>query len=731
MKSVSKIIGLLLVGILVLLLVAGLAITQLFDPNDYKDEIRQLVRDKAQLELTLDGEIGWSLFPWLGLEVRDVEVASLERAEQPFAKVRLLAMSVRVLPLLRKEVQMNAIRIDGLNLDLHIDERGVSNWQPEHTTQQTATEAAPEAELAEEQSTAAATSALKFDVSSLIVNSARVDFRDEQSGQRFTLENVQITTGRISEATDINIKLSGFLAGTQPLLRARVELSGLANFDLQRQLFLLKELRMAGELAGELFADKTANFSLRSNLALDLQEQTANISNVRLSVNQLKALADLDVSGLDQQLQFAGKLSLSDLNLKEFLPGIGIAVPATSDSKALTSFSMTAQLRGDENSLALDELSIKLDQSSFAGVMGSKDLAAGQIYVQLQGDQLDADAYLPPATEQPGKVADKTAGSAARVDPIDAPLPPLPGENPWSNEQLLPLDSLRQLTLDVRLGMQELKIKQLPLRKLQVEATANRGVLNLRKLQAQLFAGQLAANGMLDAKTDTPQLEFSGEIADVPLHELVRALELAVPVRGLFSMDASLQARGNSERQLIASLGGKGGFSVADGMLEGINIDRYLCSAIAVLNRDSITQDFSEKNTPFTSMRGNFVIDKGVVNNQSLNLAIPGLQNTGKGRLDLNVMGLDYALGSRLLGDTRQMPDPACRINERYVGLEFPLVCRGSLLTEGALSCKVDGEGLGKIVARLAGGVLTEKLDEKLGEKVSPDLKEALKGLFK
>src|SRR5690606_6883778 len=118
MKSVPKLLGWLLLALVAVLVAAAIAITQRFDPNDYKEEIRQLMRDKAQLELSLDGEIGWSLFPWLGLEVQDVQVARLQTPQQPFAKVRLLALSVRVLPLLRKEVQMSAVRVDGLSLSL-------------------------------------------------------------------------------------------------------------------------------------------------------------------------------------------------------------------------------------------------------------------------------------------------------------------------------------------------------------------------------------------------------------------------------------------------------------------------------------------------------------------------------------------------------------------------------------------------------------------------------------
>ena len=118
MKALGKILGLFFLGLLLILVALGFALTHLFDPNDYKDEIRQLARDKANLELTLNGDIGWSLFPWLGLELTDATLASASTPDKPFADLRLLGLSVRVMPLLRPEVQMSDIRVDGLNLKL-------------------------------------------------------------------------------------------------------------------------------------------------------------------------------------------------------------------------------------------------------------------------------------------------------------------------------------------------------------------------------------------------------------------------------------------------------------------------------------------------------------------------------------------------------------------------------------------------------------------------------------
>ncbi len=42
MKAFGKVLGLFFLGLLLLVVALGFALTHLFDPNDYKDEIRQI-----------------------------------------------------------------------------------------------------------------------------------------------------------------------------------------------------------------------------------------------------------------------------------------------------------------------------------------------------------------------------------------------------------------------------------------------------------------------------------------------------------------------------------------------------------------------------------------------------------------------------------------------------------------------------------------------------------------
>ena len=85
MKALGKILGLFLLGLLLIVVALLFALTHLFDPNDYKDEIRQIAHNKANLDLQLKGDIGWSLFPWLGLELTDATLGGVQRLYVHFA----------------------------------------------------------------------------------------------------------------------------------------------------------------------------------------------------------------------------------------------------------------------------------------------------------------------------------------------------------------------------------------------------------------------------------------------------------------------------------------------------------------------------------------------------------------------------------------------------------------------------------------------------------------------
>lgn len=748
MKAFGKILGLGLLGLLLIIVALGFALTHLFDPNDYKDEIRKLARDKAHVELTLNGDIGWSLFPWLGLELHEASIATLNNPKVPFADLQMLGLSVRVLPLLRREVQMSDVRVEGLNLTLTRDANGHGNWEdigkplPQPTVAGASASTPTETPAATPANSEASERSVKLDIDSLTVNNARVLYTDEKAGQTYGAESIQLSTGPVHEGANIALKASAFLSASQPNIKARTELTGELRFDRKLKRYNLEDMRLSGETSGEPLSGKTLTFVAQGQVLVDLAANVASWSGLKVSANQLRALGELNVRDLDKAPQVSGGLSIAQFDLLSFLDSIGHPLPATADPAAFKKLELVTRLQGTQNSLALEDLAVKLDDSTFTGRVAVDDFAKQALRVRLKADTFNADRYLPAKSEE---AKGATAARQAEVKQQEAtavagagttPLPDAPTQVAWSNDKLLPVDRLRALDLQADLSFGALTLDKLPISDAQLTASGQAGLVTLQTLRGGLYNGTFEAKGTVDVRPAVPQIGVNAKISRVPVEHFIKreSPDQAPPVKGLLTLNSDLTATGNSQKALVDTLNGNASFTINDGVLVNANLEQQLCQAIATLNRKQLSGEQRGKDTPFQELRGSLVVRNGVASNPDLKARIPGLTVNGHGDLDLRVLGMDYNVGVIVEGDQRAMPDPACQVNERFTGVEVPLRCRGPLEL-GAKACRLDQDGLGKVAAKLAGNRLKdkidEKLEEKLGDKVSPELKDALKGLFK
>lgn len=736
MKAFGKILGLVLLGLLLIIVALGFALTHLFDPNDYKEEIRQIARDKAHIELTLNGDIGWSLFPWLGLELHEASVATLTAPTQPYADLQMLGLSVRVLPLLRREVQMSDVRVEGLNLRLNRDKQGHGNWEdigknlPDETTD---TPAPAPVEPVVETKPEKPPQPIRLDIDSLTINNARVEYTDEQTGKQLSAESIQLSAGAIHEGASIPLKLTAFLGSNQPLMRVKTELNG--NLRIQRALkrYQFEDMRLSGEATGEPLQGKTVSFSTQGQLLVDLAANVAEWTNLKLSANQLRALGELKVNDLDKTPQISGALSVAQFDLAKFLESVGHPLPAMAPG-SLSKVELVSRLKGTPSSVALENLNLKLDESTFSGRVAVDDFAKQSLRVQLKADTFNADNYLPAKSEaakgataaRQAEVQNSEAGAMAAGG--NTPLPDAPTKGAWSTDKLLPLTRLRSLDIDADLAFGQLTLSQLPIQNAALKASGIDGQLKLDTLSGGLYNGTFQANGTLDVRQDLPLLAMQTHIKQVPVEKILQAQGKNPPVKGQVTLDSNLTGRGNSQKALIDSLNGTASFVINNGVLLNANIEQQVCTGIALLNRKTLSSTPPGKDTPFQELRGNLTLRNGVASNPDLKVRIPGLTVNGNGDVDLRVLGMDYRLGIIVEGDKREVPDPACQVGANFQGIEVPLRCRGPLEL-GAKACRLDKDGLGQVALKAAGNRLNEKLEEKL-DKVNPKLKDALKGLF-
>ncbi len=125
LKKLLLIVGLLLAGLLLLLL----AVAWLVDPDDYREQIAERASTQLGREVALNGPMSMRFFPWLAIEINDVRVGNpADFAQAPdLARVGTATLSVRVLPLLRGQLETGMLTLSAAEFNLVTDHQGRSN----------------------------------------------------------------------------------------------------------------------------------------------------------------------------------------------------------------------------------------------------------------------------------------------------------------------------------------------------------------------------------------------------------------------------------------------------------------------------------------------------------------------------------------------------------------------------------------------------------------------------
>src|SRR3989304_729249 len=88
-------------GVLILIVAALAYIAATFDPNQYKPQIVQAVKERTQRTLKLEGDIGLSFWPSIGAKIGKASLS--ERAsDREFAAVEEVRVALKLIPLLSR-----------------------------------------------------------------------------------------------------------------------------------------------------------------------------------------------------------------------------------------------------------------------------------------------------------------------------------------------------------------------------------------------------------------------------------------------------------------------------------------------------------------------------------------------------------------------------------------------------------------------------------------------------
>src|SRR5258708_24284975 len=104
-------------GIVVLIALVIAVVAATFDPNKYKPEIVAAVKDKTGRTLAIEGNLGLSFFPSIGIAAGRVSLSEPDSG-RIFARGEQAKIPLALWPLLSKRVVVDRVTLSGLALYL-------------------------------------------------------------------------------------------------------------------------------------------------------------------------------------------------------------------------------------------------------------------------------------------------------------------------------------------------------------------------------------------------------------------------------------------------------------------------------------------------------------------------------------------------------------------------------------------------------------------------------------
>ena len=774
MKALKWIVW--IVGGLVLLAVVVIAIVAAtFDPNDYKPQLVNLVKERTGRTLTMDGKIGLTFFPKIGAQVEKVTLSEPGNAKV-FAKVDEARVALALLPLLSKQVIVDRVTLSGLAVDLVRYKDGRTNFDD-----LTGQGAKPEKPA--EKPPATSGPPLAIDIGGITLKNSAVGWRDERDGTDLRLSDVNLKTGRIASGVPGKLEFAAKLDGAQPKanlqvdletgyrlnfetqgaslssldLKARGDAAGLAGLDARLKGDAIdydpaaKRINLAGvELAAKSKDGLDAKFAIpRLQLAPDKAESKAITGEVKLARPPSAIDAKLELSALeakDRQVQFShfevdldakqgnlavqGKLGTPvTLNLEsEQLQLPGIAGDLTISGPDIPGKSLRAAVKGGARAdwgkrNANAELAIKLDESNIQAKLAVANWAQPAVNFDVVADRLNLDRYFPPA--KPGVAPAKPGTAQAGGATAGGPAAP---------EKPIDLSALKTLNATGNVKIGALQVQNIKAEQVSVAVNAGGGRLDINPISAQLYQGTLSGAAAVNANNNT--FAAKQTLAGVSVGPLLRDAANKDLLEGRGNVALDVTSAGNTVEALKKALDGNANLALKDGAIKGVDIAGTIRQARAMLgSRTALEQQAKgTQKTDFSELTASFVIKQGVAHNQDLQAKSPLLRLAGAGDIDIGEGAMHYlAKASIVATSTGQGGKDLAQV----AGVTVPVLVSGPL---DNLKYTVDVAALATGVAtdllqrelerRLGGGKAGQAQTQPGGSEGGPSVEDALRGLF-
>ncbi len=599
-----------------MVILASVALYLFFDPNDYREDISAGVKEATGRELTIEGELSLSIFPWLAIDIGRTALGNAEGfSDQPFMRFEKASLSVRMLPLiLRRETAIGSASIEGLVVNLEVAADGTTNWDDLSGTQETRQREVPETDAVPS----------RIDVGNIRVSDANVSYTDAQTGSTYSITNLAFNSDGIVADRPFDLDAKFDFTAAPGDLGGHIEIRGTTTLTQGAAQVSIEGLNVSGELRGLTSQAAAFNFDSRS-MTIDTVAERMSPGEMDFSVLGVSMSANVEPFSYSGDPQLQANLRVAEFSLKELMQALDVEPPATADSSALSRLSLSANAAVGADALTLDAMTLELDDSIMVGSLSLPITEGGAIRFDLNIDTINLDGYMAPADNT---VDDAGGGSDDDIE--------------------IPADMIRGLNASGRFTIDRAFLSGMEFTNLELGLQSSGGKLRLNPLTAELYEGTYSGDVRIDASQDVPAISVNERLAGVNLSALAKSMFDQDNISGTINGSFILAGAGRNLASIRQDLDGTMSLELVDGAWEGTDVWYQLRSARAMFRQEPAPEPMLPARTEFTSVSATGTVSNGIFHNDDLIIKLPFLQLTGSGIVDLPAAQVNYSVQARI-----------------------------------------------------------------------------------
>ena len=682
MTRLTKILVIIIGVLAALFAVAAIAFLLFFDPNDFREDVERAVKESTGRDLAIEGDVSLQLFPWLAVEIGDASLGNAPGfGDGPFAEIESARLSVRLWPLLvRQDVSIGTANLAGLRLALVVDEQGGSNWDD-----LVSGEDGEDAEDAEDEDASAGGT---LDISGVNISDAFISYTDIGTGDSYTLSDVNLEVGRVSEDFE-PVPASGRVHfDVQPAgISGHVELETVVAFDEDAGVVSLDGLSIEGLVEG--LADVPTRLGFETDgIEVNVGEQVVTMQSVSMTALGINLSMEVEPFSYAESVQPTAKVEVDAFSPRSLMQTLDIEAPDTADPDALGYLVASATVYVHDEGIALADINAKMDDTTFTGSARVPAEATGNYTFEFRADTLDLNRYMAPAEEE-------STESTAESAPVE-----------------IPVDLIKALNANGRARIDAVRLGDLLLEEVKVGLLTGTSSMRIFPIEASLYGGKYMGDVRIDASKSSPVIAMNESLMDVDLGKLALAMFERENITGTINGRFRLRGSGTDISAIQRTLEGDITMELLDGIYEGTDIWYELRRARALIKKETPPEPELPARTRFSTITAMGIVEDGIIRNEDFVAELPFMRLAGRGEVNIPEGTVDYGLTARVYDRPEANEAATPEEIEDFTKTVVPLRITGPLASPKVVP---DVEAL---------------LRQRVEEEIEDVLKDKLKGLF-